>query len=235
MAFKFPFSTLHELNLDWILSKVKELVENNEEFNDKADYAVQTADEAKTIAEQAAQATIPDGAVTTIKLADGAVTGNKIAQATIQTGNLSTGCVTNPYILDGAVNTPKIATGAVTTQKIADGAVTANKVTPNSTFSSCSFPEGITGYSKIFKDPFTNTVRIYLTARSQTDIASGDTIAIIPENYRPTSGNVAGYGLLIVSAGTNTPYQLIIGNDGTIKQTYSGTVRSVFMVTEFQL
>lgn len=76
--FKFPFSKLHELNLDWILGIVKNLVENNEEFNRKADYAVETADEAKTIAEQAAQATIPDGAVTTIKLADGAVTEQKL-------------------------------------------------------------------------------------------------------------------------------------------------------------
>ena len=117
--FKFPYTNLHELNLDWILDKVKTLVANNDEFNEKADYAVETADEAKTIAEQAAQATIADGSVTTIKLADGAVTGNKIAQATIQTGNLSAGCVTTPKILDDAITTPKIADNAVTNDKIA--------------------------------------------------------------------------------------------------------------------
>lgn len=133
MAFKFPFSTLHELNLDWILEKVKYLIENNEEFNNKADYAVETADEAKEIAEQAAQAIIPDGAVTTVKIADRAVTGNKIAQATIATDNLTAGCVTNPYILDGAVNAPKLATDAVTTDKIQNQSVTNTKVERNYT------------------------------------------------------------------------------------------------------
>lgn len=77
--FFFPFSTLHELNLDWILAKMKYLLGTTEENNRKADYAVETADEAKTIAEQAAQAQIADGAVTTIKLADNAVTTPKIA------------------------------------------------------------------------------------------------------------------------------------------------------------
>lgn len=107
MAFNFPFSTLHELNLDWILEKVKYLIENNEEFNTKADYAVETADEAKEIAEQAAQATIPDGAVTTVKLADEAVTTAKLD--------------------DEAVTTAKLADESVTTAKIADNAVTAAK------------------------------------------------------------------------------------------------------------
>ena len=116
--FVFPWTNLHELNLDWILQQVKRLVDSNDEFNDKADYAVETADEAKTIAEQAAQATIADGSVTTPKIADGAVTGNKIAQATIQTGNLSAGCVTNPKILDNAVTNPKIANSAITPSKI---------------------------------------------------------------------------------------------------------------------
>ena len=124
--FVFPWANLHELNLDWILQQVKRLVDSNDEFNDKADYAVETADEAKTIAEQAAQATIADGAVTTQKLADGAVTGNKIAQATIQTGNLSAGCVTTPKILDNAVTTTKIADNAVTNDKIA-GAIPISK------------------------------------------------------------------------------------------------------------
>lgn len=106
--FKFPYTNLHELNLDWILEKVKTLVANNDEFNEKADYAVETADEAKTIAEQAAQATIADGAVTTPKLADGAVTNLKIA--------------------NGAINGTKIANGGVETRNIQDDAITAPKL-----------------------------------------------------------------------------------------------------------
>lgn len=146
--FKFPYTNLHELNLDWILDKVKTLVENNDEFNDKADYAVETADEAKTIAEQAAQATIADGAVTTPKLAneavtspkiaDGAITALKYALSSIPTSALSEGCVTSNKILDGtitendisanAITTAKINNGAVTNAKIADGAVTSVKI-----------------------------------------------------------------------------------------------------------
>ena len=132
MAFFFPFSTLHELNLDWVLNQVKKFSElippmeeattnvqdaldkSEEALNDAeqaledAGDALTTAQEAKDLAEQAAQGTIADGAVTTAKIADGAVTTIKIA--------------------DGAVTTNKIADGAVTTNKIADGAVTGNKI-----------------------------------------------------------------------------------------------------------
>ena len=115
MAFFFPFSTLHELNLDWILDKVKTLTENNQEFNDKADYAVQTADEAKAIAEGAV---LPDGGVTTPKIADYAVTQVKLAVS----------AVGNYQLQDGAVNENKLASDAVTTGKIADGNVTEDKL-----------------------------------------------------------------------------------------------------------
>lgn len=121
--FKFPYTNLHELNLDWILDKVKTLVANNDEFNEKADYAVETADEAKTIAEQAAQASIADGSVTTIKLADRAVTGIKIALSTIQTENLASACVENAQIKDSAVTSIKISDGAVTGNKIAQSTI----------------------------------------------------------------------------------------------------------------
>lgn len=96
MAFNFPFSTLHELNLDWILEQVKKLINNNEEFLQKADTAVETANEAVetageaiTIAEQAAQAQIGDGAVTTVKLADNAVTAEKIRNGAVTYNKLA--------------------------------------------------------------------------------------------------------------------------------------------------
>ena len=152
MAFFFPFSTLHELNLDWVLNQVKkfaELIPPMEEATtnvqtalddateavNKADQALEdagdaltTAQEAKDIAEQAAQGTIADGAVTTAKIADGAVTGNKIGTSTIQTGNLSSGCVTSTQILDGTIVAADMTDGAVTTAKLADDAVTAAKI-----------------------------------------------------------------------------------------------------------
>ena len=178
MAFKFPFSTLHELNLDWILSKVKELVDNNEEFNDKADYAVQTADEAKEIAEQAAQATIPDGAVTTvkiadgavtgIKIADGAVTGNKIGQSTIQTGNLSSGCVTNAKILDGTISSEKMLIQTVTVP--------------------ATDPDAILGdvyLSRIYKTGGSNIYSCSFSISSLTSGSGPHEIFVVPEGFRP--------------------------------------------------
>ena len=184
MAFQFPFSNLHELNLDWILSKVKTLVDNNEEFNDKADYAVQTADEAKTIAEQAAQASIPDGAVTTIKIADGAVTGNKIAQATIQTGNLSAGCVTTPYILDGAVTMNKLdpSVRVVYSSDVATSNYTLAKNSlvkygrVASIFLEFTFTENISAYSTIatFPDAFKPAGQYLFDCEKRTfDITAG--------------------------------------------------------------
>ena len=128
MAFKFPFSTLHELNLDWILDIVKTLKESNDEFNNKADYAVETADEAKTIAEQAAQAMIADGAITSIKLADNAVTNPKIVDSAVTSSKINSGAVTTAKINDGAVTTVKIADSAVTAEKINDDAVTTPKI-----------------------------------------------------------------------------------------------------------
>lgn len=126
--FKFPYTNLHELNLDWILEKVKTLVANNDEFNEKADYAVETADEAKTIAEQAAQAQIGDGAVTTSKLADGAVTSAKLANNAVYSANIMDGEVGTSDLAEGAVTTSRILDGAVTGAKIFDGAVTNDKL-----------------------------------------------------------------------------------------------------------
>lgn len=126
--FIFPFTNLHELNLDWILDKVKTLWEQAEENNTKADNAVETANDAKEIAEQAAQATIADGAVTTIKIADGAVTTAKIADSAVTSAKIAAGAVTNAKIADDAVTNAKIADGAVTSAKIADGAVTNDKI-----------------------------------------------------------------------------------------------------------
>lgn len=128
MGFKFPFSTLHELNLDWILSQVKTLLDQSEENNEKADYAVETADEAKTIAEQAAAAQIGDGAVTTVKLADDAVTAAKLADNSVYSSNIVDGEVNTNDIAENAITTSRILNGAVTQAKIFDGSVTSAKL-----------------------------------------------------------------------------------------------------------
>lgn len=60
------------------------------------------------IADFTAAAAIPDGSITSVKLAPGAVAADKLA--------------------DGVVANSKLATGAVTTNKVADGNITAQKL-----------------------------------------------------------------------------------------------------------
>ena len=66
--FRFPWSNFHELNLDWILEVVKEAKEIFVNGRSDIDNAVETANEALEVAEQAASAVIADGAITIPKL-----------------------------------------------------------------------------------------------------------------------------------------------------------------------
>lgn len=67
---------------------------------------------------------IPNGSITTVKLADGAVTTVKIADS----------AVTTAKILDANVTTAKIADASITTVKILDGAVTFAKLSASTEF-----------------------------------------------------------------------------------------------------
>ena len=130
--FKFPFTNFHELNLDWVLGVVKkfselinpmqEAVDNVQQALDDATQAshtaqqalenagtaLTTANEAKEIAEGAAQGVIPNLGVTTAKLADHAVTGIKIAN----------GAVSTEQLYNGAVTLNKLAAEAKTLQNV---------------------------------------------------------------------------------------------------------------------
>lgn len=86
--FRFPFTNFHELNLDWILSVVKEAKEVFDNGQESIDYAVSTSEEAKQIAEQAAERVIPDNAVTSSKIANGAVTAEKMDAGLLYRPNL---------------------------------------------------------------------------------------------------------------------------------------------------
>ena len=83
---------------------------------------------------------VPNGSVTTEKIADGAVTSNKIASNSITDDELADGAVLTAKIDDGAVTNIKIANGAVgedqldndsiSTVKLQDECVTEAKVAP---------------------------------------------------------------------------------------------------------
>ena len=94
MAFMFPWSNFHELNLDWILSVVKEAKEIFVKGAGDIQHAVETADQALETAEQAAAGVIADGAVTIPKVNDEVF--NLIA-----------------YIVSGSVNAVAIPVGSL--------------------------------------------------------------------------------------------------------------------------
>ena len=71
---------------------------------------------------------IPDGSITTAKLADGAITASKIGTAEVVTAALAPLAVTTDKIADGAVTTDKLATSSVATEKLQDLCVTTPKI-----------------------------------------------------------------------------------------------------------
>lgn len=71
---------------------------------------------------------IPDGSITTAKLADNAVTSAKIKPSAVGTAALAPLAVTTDKIANGAVTTDKLATSSVATEKLQDLCVTTPKI-----------------------------------------------------------------------------------------------------------
>ena len=196
--FKFPYTNLHELNLDWILEKVKhfaelippmetavddvqalsddvaQAVEDANQALEDAGEALETAEEAKEIAEQAAQGTIADGAVTTVKLDDEAVTTSKIDDGAVTTAKIASGAVTTAEILNGTILPEDLSTGSVTTAKIDDGAVTTAKINDGAVTTS-KLGAGAVSTAKI-EDGAVTTVKIndgaVTVAKLENDVKS---------------------------------------------------------------
>lgn len=83
---------------------------------------------AKLAAASVLTAALADSAVTGAKLATGSVTVNKIGSGAVTAAKLGSSAVEAEKIKDGAVGEVKVATGAVTATKIATGAVTTDKI-----------------------------------------------------------------------------------------------------------
>jgi len=72
--------------------------------------------------------TIPDGSITTAKLADFNVTTAKLADFNVISAKLADGSVATAKLADASVTTAKLADFNVTTAKLADGSVTSVKI-----------------------------------------------------------------------------------------------------------
>lgn len=75
---------------------------------------------------------IPDGSITTAKLADNAVTSAKIKPSAVGTSQLAAGAVSGDIIKSKTIVASKLADKTITGTQIADGAVTEAKLAPSS-------------------------------------------------------------------------------------------------------
>lgn len=75
---------------------------------------------------------IPDGSITTAKLADNAVTSAKIKPFAVGTSQLAVGAVSGDIIQSKTIVASKLADKTITGTQIADGAVTEAKLAPSS-------------------------------------------------------------------------------------------------------
>lgn len=72
--------------------------------------------------------TVPDGSITTAKLASGAVTTSKLDSSAVTSSKIATGQVLTDNLADLAVTTAKMSDSAVTNAKIGSNAVTTSKI-----------------------------------------------------------------------------------------------------------
>ena len=75
---------------------------------------------------------IPDGSITTAKLADNAVTSAKIKPSAVGTSQLAIGAVSGDIIQSKTIVASKLADKTITGTQIADGAITEAKLAPSS-------------------------------------------------------------------------------------------------------
>lgn len=127
-----PYANFHELNLDSVMNAIASIPD------------IVAAEVAKQIGEY----TIPDGSITTAKLADGAAATAKIANSNVTTAKLADKAVTSAKINDGAVSSAKLGASAVTNAKIANGAVTSAKLADGNVLTA-KIADGAVTYDKL--------------------------------------------------------------------------------------
>ena len=153
----FPYSDLHSLNLDWLLSKMKETAAQAAKAIADSANALAQVIEAKTAAQNAQTAAqnaqtaannaqtaadnAADSAENAVAVAQAAKSAAQTAQNTANTAQsaaqtaqtaadnaLSKFPVKTADIADYAIKSKKIENGAVTVDKISDNAITASKI-----------------------------------------------------------------------------------------------------------
>ena len=163
-------------------------------------------DQLRTAIGQAAGGEIPDGAITTPKLAKGAVTADNLAALAV----LAT------HIAAGAVTTQKIAAKAVTAANVADGTLTREKMAADVL--------GIASATRSTTTPFAEECNgqllIAAPDANQNFTLTAEILAALPTGWAVTivRGSVSGGATYTIGWDADIP--VINGNDR--KMTWSG-------------
>lgn len=190
---------------------------------------------------------IPDGSITTAKLADNAVTSAKIKAKTITDKELALGAVSGDIIqsktivasklADGCVGAAAIADGAVTGDKIANAAVTVDKIADDSV-NSDKIVDGAINVNKIAANSVGNG-QILDGAVTSAKLAPGLDVSglffILPEDtqfpYTLTEGDKAKLSaatiLILPTTRGLTPFQRSSNEGIWCSLGYTNTIWSV--------
>jgi hypothetical protein len=158
---------------------------------------------------------IPDGSITTDKLASLAVTNSKIANDSVSTSKISNDAVTVSKIQNNAVTTDKLDNDSVTTIKIANNAVTSQKIT-NGSITAEKLSGGQTGLAPVYG------CRAWVNFDGTKD-SSGAVSAANTNRLIRSSGNVTSvlrngngdYTITFANAMTDANYSVTFSNHGS--------------------
>jgi hypothetical protein len=140
---------------------------------------------------------IPDGTITTPKLADGSVSSAKILDGTIQTIDLADGSVTSAKIAVGGVGQANLAANCVTTDKILDGTIVAGDIADRTITAAKLVAGTLTGNE--IADGSIGTADLIANAISRYNIARGQTPN--PTYAGAAAADLPDTGITFTSAG----------------------------------
>jgi hypothetical protein len=135
------------------------------------------------------QGAVPDGSISTAKLADNAVEEDKIKAGAVTAGKLAALAVTTATLAAAAVTAAKLADNAVETAKIKDGAVAEGKVASGAIIAS-KLGAAAVETAKI-KDGAVTTVKLADTAVTEAKLASASVATGKIQNGAVTSDKLA--------------------------------------------
>lgn len=185
-----PYANFHELNLDKILEIVNSI----------------PAMVAQEVVEALQNFPIPDGSITTPKIADYNVTSAKLANNAVTTAKLAGSAVSSSKIASNAVTEAKIAPGAVSTAKLADEAVTFEKldddfgvvaVGTSTGSTSIASGAGFTKLAEITLDPGVYVLYVWVNVTGAS--SSGVGVHAAKVCAAPDSSTDLGYGFYVTA------------------------------------